>query len=148
MNGARSEEVHAPQSLANRYAPRQPGGFGVAIGQRGIADLLIIEADAIALLPTGSATARDVWFLRRMVNHARTMALAGIGPEVLPACDAAQPSIQKIEHRATGFYLADVGALAELHRWHQVQREESTTADYLRAVHAAARRDTLGACPR
>ena len=116
--------------------------------KEGLLDLLIIEADAIALLPTGKATARDVWFLTRMVNHARTMALAGIGPEVLPACDAALPSIQKIEHRATGFYLADVGALAELHRWHQVQREEGTTADYLRAVHAAARRDTLGACPR
>ncbi|UCV00320.1 hypothetical protein [Acidovorax radicis] len=116
--------------------------------KEGLLDLLIIEASAIARLPAGNATARDVWFLGRMVEHARAMALAGIGPEVIPPCDVATSSIQKIEKRPSGFYLGDIVPLAELHRWHQVQREEGTAADYLCAVHASARRCTPVACPR
>ena len=104
-----------------------------------LADLLTAEAQAIAALKAGAASQWDMQWLRRMVATAHEMAVAGIGPEVLAPCEAARQALQHIAPTAHGFHLADVTPLAELHRWHQVQREEASAADYVRALDAARR---------
>ena len=109
--------------------------------------LLILEAEGIARLQLGAARPRDVWFLERMVETARAMANAGIGPEALPSCDAAQLALNRIEETPAGAHLADVHALSELHRWHQAQREAGTAADYRRAAYVVQTSKRPRPCP-
>lgn len=112
-----------------------------------LATLLLAEAQAIAALAAGTATPQDLVWLRRMVATAREMAVAGIGPEVLPACDAAHQALNGVTAQPAGMHLVDVGPLADLHRWHQAQREQGSAADYVRALDAARCRGRAQAWP-
>jgi len=91
-------------------------------------DLRIVELMSLEALTLGQATPTDLGMLRRVVVLAKTLADAGIGPEVLPLVDIAW------QRPLTEPLMVDV--LRELVALHDQQREAVSRGEYEGAVAA------------
>jgi hypothetical protein len=96
--------------------------FMVADHQAQLEETRIAEILAIAAVEAGTANAHDLKRLAFMARMGQELAKDGIGPEVLPLCDAILRG---------GF---DAATLRDLMDMHDQQREIATPTQYLRAM--------------
>lgn len=96
--------------------------FMVADHQAQLEETRISELLAIAAVEAGTANVHDLKRIDFMVRMAQELAKDGIGPEVLPLCDAILRG---------GFVAATLRELLDLH---DQQRETATPTQYLRAM--------------
>ncbi len=96
--------------------------FMVADHQAQLEETRISELLAITAVEAGTANAHDLKRLAFMARMGQELAKDGVGPEVLPLCDAILRG---------GF---DAATLRELLNLHNQQREIATPAQYFRAM--------------
>ena len=96
--------------------------FMVADHQAQLEETRIAELLAIAAVEAGTANAHDMKCIEFMVRMAQELAKDGIGPEVLPLCDAILRG---------GF---DAATLRELLNLHNQQRGISSPTQFLKAM--------------
>ena len=96
--------------------------FMVADHQAQLEETRIAELLAIAAVEAGTASAHDLGRLTFMARMAQELAKDGIGPELLPTCDAILRG---------GF---DAATLRELLDLHSQQREIASPVQFLRAM--------------
>ncbi|CAB4198217.1 hypothetical protein UFOVP1309_60 [uncultured Caudovirales phage] len=83
--------------------------------------------------------------LCEVLGVAETMARNGIGPEVLPACEAAQMSLIKLKTRFEKWGKWDITptelhTLNELIEWHDLQRQSISRGEYEKFLKNATNR--------
>lgn len=113
--------------------------------------LRMLELQALEAFRTGKATRDDWRSLADMLNVAQVMAEQGIGPEVLPACEAAEEALQGAHARFTagkslGFDGPGLQAMRELFQFHDLQRSSVGRSRYEAAIKKTADR-IRGASP-
>lgn len=101
--------------------------------------LKTVELSSLEALSKGQGRVNEWWDMTNVLNIAETMALAGIGPEVLPYCEAAQIELQAAAKRyeATGkmgLTGAGIQAMRELISFHDLQRRSVCRAEYFRHI--------------
>lgn len=101
--------------------------------------LRMLELSALECFKTGRATIDDWRAIADVINIAEVLARGGVGPEVLPACAAAQTVLGSVHARyqesnmiaiAEGEYLP----LAEVCDYHDLQRSSISRGEYERAI--------------
>lgn len=107
--------------------------------------LRLLELSALEAFRTGQATPADWRQLADMVNIAETMALDGIGPEVLEPCRLASEALGEAHFRFTtkgklGLAGQELQALRELHEFHDLQLSSISRGEYERAIKKTADR--------
>ena len=101
--------------------------------------LRLRELAAIEAFAKGVATPHDFRDLCDMLNIAETMGQIGIGPEVLPVCEAVQESLLRakdqyeLDGRMT-LTAAGLKALRDLYEFHDLQRTAVDRSTYERAI--------------
>lgn len=80
-----------------------------------------------------------------MLNVAETMARGGVGPEVLPACEAVTHALERAhdlheQGRAMVLNAQQIKALRELYEWHDLQRTSLTRQQYADWIERTANR--------
>lgn len=115
---------------------------GAAIPSESRLDKLRLrELSAIEAFAKGNATPNDFRDLCDMLNLAETMANGGIGPEVLPVCEAVQAELlaAKDRYEAKGRMVltaAGLTALRDLYEYHDLQRTSIALSEYEKAIKA------------
>lgn len=107
--------------------------------------LRMLELQALEAFRTGKATRDDWRSLADMLNVAQVMAEQGIGPEVLPACTAAEEALAAAHARFTagrslGFDGPGLQAMRELFAFHDLQRSSVSRSAYEAAITRTANR--------
>lgn len=97
------------------------------------------ELSAIESFRAGTGTPADFRDIADMLNLAQTMGEMGIGPEVLPVCEAVQDFLMsaKEQHDAAGMMTvstADLKDLRDLFEFHDLQRTSVDRSAYERAI--------------
>ena len=126
-----------------------PVGFvveGAAITSQAMLDKLRIrDLAAIEACVKGHGGLQEWSDINAIQSIAETMALGGIGPEALPACQAAEKALwdcaRQFEDRQTMILRADgIKAFRELYEYHDLQRTSISRAEYERWIQKAANR--------
>jgi hypothetical protein len=113
--------------------------------------LRLRELSAIESFSKGCATPFDFRDLCDMLNLAQTLGETGVGPEVLPVCEAVEAELlaAKERHDQTG-RLGITGeglrALRDLYAYHDLQRTSIDRSQYERAI-SRTRNKIRGAHP-
>jgi len=122
---------------------------GVAlVSQANNQRMRLLELSQIDALATGKGAWQDIAGMRDMTNLTQTMSDHGIGPEALPACDAAEEAILAIIARYEKWQKvqatpAEAKALREVADYQDLQRQSVQVVDYERFVNITrARIDT------
>lgn len=107
--------------------------------------LRLLELSALEAFRTGQATPSDWRALADVANIAETMALDGIGPEVMEPCRLASEALGEAHNRyksmgRLGLSGPELQALRELHAWHDTQRTSIARSEYERAIKKTADR--------
>ena len=119
---------------------------GAAITDAGRLDKLrLLELSALEAFRTGKATPEDWRQLADMVNVAETMALDGIGPEVIEPCAQASTALGEAHaryktHGRLGLSGPQLQSLRNLHEFHDLQRTSISRGEYERAIKKTADR--------
>ena len=97
------------------------------------------ELSAIEALATGRGGVADWSDVVDMLNIAETLALTGIGPEVLSVCRSAQSELTTAAKRyeltkRMGLTASGLTALRELFAYHDAQRTAITRGEYENAI--------------
>jgi hypothetical protein len=97
------------------------------------------ELSAIDNFATGKATPADFRDVADMMNLAQTMGESGIGPEVLPFCEALEGFLlsSKATHDETGdlpMPMAGIALMRDLYSYHDLQRTSVDRSEYERAI--------------
>lgn len=97
------------------------------------------ELTAIDNFATGKATPNDFRDVAGMLNLAQTMGEQGIGPEVLPFCNALEGFLlsSKSTHDETGelpMPRAGIALMRDLYAYHDLQRTSVDRSAYERAI--------------
>ena len=126
-----------------------PVGFvaeGAAITSQAMLDKLRIrDLAAIETFVKGNAGLQEWCDINTVQCVAETMAIGGIGPEALAACQAAEQVLREcarqFEDRQTMILRADgIKAFRELYEYHDLQRTSISRAEYERWIQKAANR--------
>lgn len=101
--------------------------------------LRLRELSAIESFRAGTGTPSDFRDIADMLNLAQTMGEMGIGPEVLPVCEAVQEFLMgaKDQHDTTGMMTVSTGDLKDLRdlfAFHDLQRTSVDRSAYERAI--------------
>jgi hypothetical protein len=116
-----------------------------AIAGAGITDqaslnkLRLRELSAIESMAKGFGTIEDWRHLVDMLNICEMMALQGIGPESLVACDIAQQSLAEAAKRyesikRMGLSGEGIQAIREVYEYHDLQRTSISRSEYERMI--------------
>ena len=97
------------------------------------------EYMAIEAFRTGQATKKDWMDLADMINLCETMALDGIGPEALDACQRAQEGLANahrrfFEGKSLGFTGFEIEAIRDVYEYHDLQRQSVSRSRYEKAI--------------
>lgn len=111
--------------------------------------LRLRELAAIEAFRTGAAGRQEWLDLADMLNICETLALGGVGPEALDACEAAQEALAQAHdryHRGGSLSLSAAGlqALRDSYEYHDLQRQSVPRGDYERAIKKTADRIRSG----
>lgn len=117
-------------------------GAAVADG-RALDKLRLCELSAIDNMAHGRGTTEDWRFIADVVNISETMGKAGIGPEVLPYCEASQQALLEAAERyqKTGkMGLSGVGltSIKEMWSYHDLQRTSVARSEYEKMIRKTA----------
>jgi len=101
--------------------------------------LRLLELAAIEAFAKGVAKPSDFRDLCDLLNIAETMGQMGIGPEVLPVCEAVQDALLKAkdQYEACGrmtLTAAGLKALRDLYEFHDLQRTAVDRSTYERGI--------------
>ncbi len=101
--------------------------------------LKTVELSSLDALAKGHGRISEWWDMANVLNIAETMALAGVGPEVLPYCKAAQEELQAAAKRyettkRMGLTGQGIQAMRELIECHDLQRRSVCRAEYYRHI--------------
>lgn len=101
--------------------------------------LRLKELEAVHAFANGTATLQDWHDITAMLNLAETMAKDGIGPEVLPVCEAAQQHLVEAAKRferikKMGTTGPGIQSFRDLFAYHDLQRQSVSRAEYERAI--------------
>lgn len=101
--------------------------------------LRLRELSAIESFRAGTGTPADFRDIADMLNLAQTMGEMGIGPEVLPVCEAVESQLlrAKEQHDAQGrmtLTAAGLKAMRDLYEYHDIQRTAVDRSTYERAI--------------
>jgi hypothetical protein len=116
------------------------GLAGAAVADsKSLDKLRLSELSAIDAMTKGMGTLEDWRWLADICNIAETMGKAGIGPEVLPYCDAVQKALLEAADRyqKTGkMGLSGVGItkIKDLWEYHDLQRTSIARSEYERMI--------------
>lgn len=125
------------------YALTDPIGLAIAgaaiTPDAKLNQLRMLELSQIDALARGAATLNDLRTLTDMINVCQTMADTGVGPEALPACAAAETALLAIMRRFERWgkleaLACEIEALREVFRYHDLQRQSISRAEYERAI--------------
>ena len=116
-----------------------------AIAGAGITDqaslnkLRLRELSAIESMAKGFGTIEDWRHLVDMLNICEMMALQGIGPEALVACNIAQESLAQAAKRyesikRMGLSGEGIQAIREVYEYHDLQRTSISRSEYERMI--------------
>lgn len=94
---------------------------------------------AIESFAKGVATPHDWRTLADAINVAQTMGEGGIGPEALPACEAASEALSNAHGRYSrigrlGMTGPELQSLREMHEWHDLQIQSITRGEFERWI--------------
>ena len=135
--------------IRRHYALVDPVALAIAgafkVSESDLDRLRMRELSSIDSFATDAATTDDFRTVCDLLNLAETMALAGVGVEVLDACEAAQEALisAKLQYEVNGrFGLTgvDLMALRELYAWHDAQRSTVDRSTYERAIQRTVNR--------
>ena len=95
----------------------------------------LLELSAIEAFRTGSATRADWQTVVDMLNICETMARGGVGPEAIPACEAAQAELIGAAKRyestkRMGVTGPGLTTLREVFEYHDLQRQSISRSRY------------------
>lgn len=119
---------------------------GVQVTDKALLDQVrVAELSAIDLFTRGQAEPAHWRVIADMLNVAETMARGGVGPEVLPACEAVTRTLERAHElheqgRAMVLNAEQIRALRELHEWHDLQRTSLTRQQYATWIERTANR--------
>ena len=107
------------------------------------------ELSALESMAKGTATIQDWRDLVDMMNIAETMALSGIGPEVLPVCEQVQAAMLEAANRfessgRMGMTGLGLQALRDLYEFADLQRTSISRGDYERLIAKTAAKIRTG----
>jgi hypothetical protein len=107
--------------------------------------LRLLELSALEAFAKGKATPTDWRSLADMLNVAETLALSGVGPEVLQACETAQNALAEAYRRheelgKLGVTGPELQALRDLHEYHDLQRSSIPRSQYEQGIRDTANR--------
>lgn len=113
--------------------------------QSALNDLRLRELAAIESFAKGKATLQDWCDINAMLSVAETMALAGVGPEALVDCEAAQKALIEAARRfeATrrmGTTGPGIQAFRGLFEVHDLQRQSVQRSDYEKLIQKSLHR--------
>lgn len=117
---------------------------GAAVSDNAALDKLrLCELSAIDNMVNGRGTTEDWRWIADVINIAETMGKAGIGPEVLPYCEASQKAMLEAAERyqKTGkMGLSGIGltSIKELWEYHDLQRTSIARSEYERMIRKTA----------
>jgi hypothetical protein len=120
------------------------GLAGAAVADsKSLDKLRLSELSAIDAMTKGMGTTEDWRWLADICNIAETMGKSGIGPEVLPYCDAVQKALLEAADRyqKTGkMGLSGVGItkIKDLWEYHDLQRTSIARSEYERMIQKTA----------
>ena len=101
--------------------------------------LRLCELSAIDAMTKGMGTTEDWRWLADVVNIAETMGKHGIGPEVLPYCDAVQKALLEAAERyqntgKMGLSGVGIAKVKELWEYHDLQRTSVARSEYEKMI--------------
>ena len=120
------------------------GLAGAAVADsKSLDKLRLSELSAIDAMTKGMGTTEDWRWLADICNIAETMGKSGIGPEVLPYCEAVQKALLEAADRyqKTGkMGLSGVGItkIKDLWEYHDLQRTSIARSEYERMIQKTA----------
>lgn len=123
---------------------------GVAlISEKNLNRIRLLELSQIEALATDKGTWQDIAGVRDMANLAETFADHGVGPEALPACEAAQEAILAIIARFERWQKvqatpAEIRALRDVFEYHDLQRQAVSVAQYEKLLRVTIARLATG----
>ena len=105
--------------------------------------LRICELTAIDAMSKGLGTVEDWRWLADVVNIAETMGKNGIGPEVLPYCEAVQTALLEAAERyqktrKMGLSGVGLSKFRELWAYHDLQRTSVSRSEYEKMIQKTA----------
>ena len=113
---------------------------GAAItDQQSLNKLRMLELSAIEAMSKGQGTITDWQSLVDMLNICEMMALQGIGPEALNACNIAQKALSDAAKRyeaikRMGLTGQGIQAIREVYSYHDLQRTSISRSEYERII--------------
>jgi hypothetical protein len=113
---------------------------GAAItDQQSLNKLRMLELSAIEAMSKGQGTITDWQSLVNMLNICEMMALQGIGPEALGACEIAQKALSDAAKRyeaikRMGLTGQGIQAIREVYSYHDLQRTSISRSQYERII--------------
>jgi len=113
---------------------------GAAItDQQSLNKLRMLELSAIEAMSKGQGTVNDWQSLVDMLNICEMMALQGIGPEALNACNIAQKALSDSAKRyeaikQMGLTGQGIQAIREVYSYHDLQRTSISRSEYERII--------------
>jgi hypothetical protein len=113
---------------------------GAAItDQQSLNKLRMLELSAIESMSKGQGTVTDWQSLVDMLNICEMMALQGIGPEALNACNIAQKALSDAAKRyeaikRMGLTGQGIQAIREVYSYHDLQRTSISRSEYERII--------------
>jgi hypothetical protein len=113
---------------------------GAAItDQQSLNKLRMLELSAIEAMSKGQGTVTDWQNLVDMLNICEMMALQGIGPEALNACEIAQKALSDAAKRyeaiqRMGLTGQGIQAIREVYSYHDLQRTSISRSQYERII--------------
>mgnify|MGYP003654969939 CR=1 FL=1 len=107
--------------------------------QQSLNKLRLRELSGIEAMSKGQGTIYDWQSLVDMLNICEMMALQGIGPEALVACNIAQESLAKAAKRyetikRMGLFGEGIQAVREVYDYHDLQRTSISRSEYERMI--------------
>jgi hypothetical protein len=107
--------------------------------QQSLNKLRMRELSAIESMSKGMATTEDWRHLVDMLNICEMMALQGIGPEALVACNIAQEALAQAAKRyesikRMGLSGEGIQAIREVYEYHDLQRTSISRSEYERMI--------------
>ena len=117
---------------------------GAAITEKRVLDQIRIrELTSMQAMRTGQGTVNDWRSIVDMMNIAETMALSGIGPEVLPYVEILQKSMYEAADRykktkKMGLNGSGIVAMREVFEYHDLQRSSVSRSEYEKMIKKTA----------
>lgn len=104
-----------------------------------------MEIAAINAFQMGTATVKDWSSIADIANLAETMALDGVGPEVLPCCKGVEKALIEAKERferwgRMGTSGVGLRAFVDLQEYHDLQRTAVSLSEYERAIQKTVNR--------